>query len=342
LQVDEQEPVKTFTEEVRLPIFATNDYGFYDPAVDLKDVLVLEDRVQQEVKSIQHLPANVLLLLDVSNQITLAKSTTTTRQIAMKLILNLHGGDQVCVIQFADKVEILQDWTADREPIEKVLSTKMFAGKKSRLSDAIVASVAQLKNKPIGTRQVVMITDGVETPGSKIALEDAVRQLLAAQVTVHIISYTEMVRNAIAERNGSSPMRGGGSQRESIPGGDPTMPPGQTRSPSVRIATIDLDRAMRKWYKKYSDDTKRAEKVLTTIAEETGGRIYLPKSSEEMIKEGGEVAREIGAQYVITYKPKRPLAAARIGEYRKIEVAARRTGLHLRTRRGYVVTPGTM
>jgi hypothetical protein len=40
---------------------------------------------------------------------------------------------------------------------------------------------------------------------------------------------------------------------------------------------------------------------------------------------------------VVTYRPKRPLAEATPGEYRRIEVASRRVGLSLQARRGYVV-----
>ena len=36
-----QEPVKVFTEEVRLPVAATDTYGHYDPALEIDDVLVL-------------------------------------------------------------------------------------------------------------------------------------------------------------------------------------------------------------------------------------------------------------------------------------------------------------
>jgi hypothetical protein len=117
------------------------------------------------------------------------------------------------------------------------------------------------------------------------------------------------------------------------------MPPGQTRNPSVTLGTIDLDRKMRRWYKKYSDDTRQSEERLTRLAEETGGRILLATKTDDMIGQADEVARDIGAQYVITYAPKRPLASAPSGEYRRVEVASRRVGLRLRTRRGYVVTP---
>lgn len=49
-----------------------------------------------------------------------------------------------------------------------------------------------------------------------------------------------------------------------------------------------------------------------------------------------EAAREIDSRYVVTYKPRRPLAEAKAGEYRRLDVLARRQGLLVRSRRGYV------
>ncbi|HXM35283.1 MAG TPA: hypothetical protein VN920_08850, partial [Pyrinomonadaceae bacterium] len=85
---------------------------------------------------------------------------------------------------------------------------------------------------------------------------------------------------------------------------------------------------------------KKSQQKLSSLAQETGGIIFLPKTSEEMVGQATAVAREIGAEYVITYRPTRPLAAARPGEYRRIEVASRRVGLSLRARRGYVANTG--
>jgi hypothetical protein len=117
------------------------------------------------------------------------------------------------------------------------------------------------------------------------------------------------------------------------------MPPGQTRNPQVTLGTIDLDREMRRWYEKYADQARQSEQRLAKIAEETGGKIMLAVKADEMVKQADEVARDIGAQYVVTYTPKKALAAARSGEYRHLEVASRRVGLQLRSRRGYIVTP---
>ncbi|HYJ47554.1 MAG TPA: VWA domain-containing protein, partial [Pyrinomonadaceae bacterium] len=275
-QRDDQERVKVFTEEVRLPVVAFDDYGHFDPTLEMTDVLVLEDGVQQQIRSIRHIPASVLLVLDVDNQITLAKDTKVTREAAMRIISHLHQGDAAAVIQFGNGVRTLQNWTTETEGIPQILRTKISGGKRGRLSEAMVAAANMMKDRPAGSRHVVFITDGIETPGGKVAYTEAVKQLLASQATVHIISYTALVRDAIAGHYKKGPVSGGdGVQRNAKPDApDPTMSsPDINRTPSFRIATIDTDRAMRRWYKKYSDDTKNNEQRLKSLAEETGGQI---------------------------------------------------------------------
>ena len=336
---DDQEPIKVFTEEVRLPIVAFDDYGYFDPTLELDDVLVIEDGVQQQVRSIRHIPASVLFVLDVDNQITVGKRTETTRAVASRVLSRLRKGDEVAVLQFGTGVQILQNWTAETEPLAGILKTKLHGGKRGRLSEALIAAAAMLKDKPAGSRHVILITDGIETPGGRVAYADAVKQLIAAQATVHVISYTGLVRDAIAKRYQKSVFSGGdGRTGNQTPGAmDPTMPDGSmNRTPSFKIMTIDTDRAMRRWYKKYAEGTKANEKRLVSLAEETGGQLLLPETTDDFLKQADLVARDIGAQYVVTYTPKRPLSSAKAGEYRRIEVTPRRTGVRLRTRRGYI------
>jgi VWFA-related protein len=337
-QTDEQDPVKVFTEEVRLPLAAFDAYGHFDPTLEMEDILVLEDGEPQPIRSIRHIPASVLLVLDVDNQITLTKDIRTTREIALRLLSHLRRGDEVAVIQFGNGVNVLQNWTTSTEGIPQILKTRLFAGKRGRISEAVAASARMLQEKPAGSRHVVFVTDGIETPGSKITYSDAVKQLIAAQATVHVISYTALVREAIETRQKRGIVSGGGGKQKDMAIGapNPTMPDGINRSPSFTLATIDTDRAMRRWYKKYSEGTKANEERLTTLAEETGGQILLTTSADDLLKQADRVARDIGAQYVVTYRPKRPLSTAKAGEYRRIEVAPRRTGLTLRARRGYI------
>jgi VWFA-related protein len=331
-----QDSVKVFTEEVRLPILVTDEKGRFDPSLEAGDILVLEDDVPQEVRSVRHMPASVLLLLDTSGGINPAMKTTTTRAIALSLVSRLKQGDRVSVLQAGDRVESLQPWTTDVEAVAHAIRTRLSSGKRKHLSEALVRAAAELKEAPYGNRHLVLVTDGVEATAAS-AQAEAIRQLSGAQATAHVISYTAIGREAMklsssrAKFGNTRARTAGDVAREA----DPTIPsPG--RGP-VNV-TIDTDRAMRRQREEYIEATKRSEQRLTILAEETGGRISSPTTAEEIVRQGAEVAREIGAQYVVTYRPKRPLAEARPGEYRRVRVVLRRPGLSVRSRSGYIAT----
>ena len=335
-----EDSVKVFTEEVRLPVVAFDSYGHYDPTLELNDILVLEDGVAQQLRSVRHIPANVLFILDTGGEVSglggASKSTSLTRQVASRLVTQLQDGIAMAVMMSGNTTEMVQPWTTDKAAVLRTLKNKLISTKRSRISESIAKASVQLRERPEGSRHVVMITDGVDTPGSKVGREDAIQKLIAARATVHIISYTEFVQQKI-ENNSSSGTTG---QRppssDPITATDPTLPPGVTRSPSFGIG-IRFDPAMRRLRKAYEADVKKSEQALKNVAEETGGRIMLPVNSQEMLAQASEVARAIGAEYVVTYRPKKPLAEATPGEYRRIQVASRRTGLSLHARRGYVV-----
>jgi VWFA-related protein len=329
-----------FTEEVRLPVNATDTYGRYDPTLEVDDVLVLENGVPQQIKSVRHIPANVLLVLDTggdSNGLSgLSKKTSTTRAVALRVISRLREGDRIAVLQSSSQAELLQPWTNDLDKIVSALKWKLFATRRSRIFETMTKAAQLLSDQPEGSRHVVLITDGVESPGGKVAVDEAIKQIVSARATVHVISYTEFVRQANDKQPSNITFGMRPASADAIIANDPTLPPGATRSPSFGVG-IRFDPAMKRVRKAYEAETRKSEKWLTDLAAETGGRIFLPISTEEMIAKGEEVAREIGAEYVVTYRPTRPLASAKPGEYRKVEVASRRVGLYLRSRRGYVV-----
>ena len=335
-----EESVKVFTEEVRLPVVAFDSYGHYDPTLELDDILVLEDGVIQQLRSVRHIPANVLFILDTGGESSglggMSKSTSLTRQVASKLITKLADGDSIAVMQSGNTSEMLQPWTIDKTAVLRTLKNKLLSTKRSRISEAIANASVQLRERPEGSRHVVMITDGVDTPGAKVDRDDAIRKLIAARATVHIISYTEFVQQKNDKQSSSTSTGQRPPSSDPITATDPTLPPGTTRSPSFGIG-IRFDPAMRRMRKAYEAEVKKSEQALKNVAEETGGKIMLPLNSQEMLAEANEVAQAIGAEYVVTYRPKRPLADATPGEYRRIEVASRRVGLSLYARRGYVV-----
>lgn len=337
---EEQEPVRVFTEEVRLPIIALDQFGHYDPTLETDDVLVLEDGVAQQIRSIRHVPANVLLLLDTGGELSgmggSSKLTSLTRDVAITVMENVPKDTSLAVMHFNNTVELIQPWTTDKSVLLQVLKTKLSSGKRARFSDALASAANLMKDRPEGSRHLVVVTDGVDTAGTKTSRAEAMKQLAGARATVHIISYTEFVRQ---KKEGRTPGVSTGqvaTSRDPITATDPTLPPGTTRNPSFGVG-IRFDPAMKRQRKAYENDVKKSQQVLTSVAEEMGGRIFLPLNSEQMLAQAKEAAGEIGSEYVVTYRPKRPLASSRPGEYRKVEVAPRRQGLSLRSRRGYVV-----
>ena len=331
---------KIFTEEVRLPVVAYDAYGHYDPTLELDDVLVLEDGVAQQIRSVRHIPANVLFVLDTGGESSglggMSKKTSLTRDVAAQLIQRLESGASIAVMQSGNAAEMLQPWTTDKFAVLRTLKNKLISTKRSRISEAIANAGLQLKDRPEGSRHVVMITDGVDTPGSKVNRDEAIKNLIAARATVHIISYTEFVRQKDPDKPSSVVAGPRPPNADPIRATDPTQPPGTTRQPSYGIR-LTFDPAMKRLRKAYEAEVKKSQVALKNVADETGGRIMLPINTEEMLAQASEVARAIGAEYVVTYRPKRPLAEAKPGEYRRIEVASRRVGLSLQARRGYVV-----
>ena len=335
----EQEPVRVFTEEVRLPVVAVDQYGHYDPTVEPEDILVLEDGVAQEIRSIRRIPPNVVLVLDTGGELSglggQSKRTSLTRDTAINILQRLRPGTSVTVMQFNNRVETISGWTTDVRATQIALKKKVSSGKRSTFGDALAAAARELITRPEGSRHVVLITDGVES-GGKIGRSEAIKRLLAVRATVHVVSYTEFVR----QWKGNLPVNVRGGQRptssDPITSTDPTLPPGTTRNPTFGV-DLRFDPKMRRQRRAYEEEVKESQLILAQMTSETGGQLLLPKSTAEMIAQARSVAKEIGAEYVLTYRPKRPLAQAKAGEYRSVEVASRRVGLNVRSRRGYVV-----
>ena len=320
---EEQEPVKVFTQEVRLPVVAYDDHERFDPTLSTDDVLVLEDGVPQVVKSVRRVPASILLVLDMGSQVAGTRDSATVREASLRIIAAMREGDRLAIIQNAGRrVELLLDWTTDRAVAAHAVKTKFFSGNRSRLAECLDAAVAKLKEQPVGDTHAIIFTSGMESQSrdsirSDQLPKDALRKLTETQASIHVFGFSALVTDFVKNRNSPVAVGGTGS--------------------SVRV-TVDLDFEMRRWFKNYARATKQREEQLRALARETGGRVLLPSTSEEIVSLAEKVARDIGAQYVVTYSPKRPFDSAK-GERRKAEAFSRRIGLQLFSLREVVVSP---
>jgi VWFA-related protein len=336
---DEQGPIKIVIEEVQIPVAAYDQYGHLDPTLNLDDILVIENGVPQQVRSARRSPASVLLLLDTGGDINPAKTVRVTRAIARNLVSALSPNDQVSVIQFNHKVELLQDWTSNVDQVAQVLETKLLSGKRAHLSTAVSVAVDQFRTQPVGSRHLVLITDGVEAQSTKPYRAAAMTRLMASNAVVHVLSYTAVSWASTKEARRVITKREKSTTPDSVV---ETLPDDPGYSHLRRLhkpggINVDLDPERRRQIEAYEEAMRESELLLMSLSSETGGHMWLPESLQQMIDYGAEVARLIDAGYIVTYRPSRSLAASREGEVRRIEVVSRRVGLNIASRRSYVV-----
>ena len=334
-----QDTVKVVVEEIRIPVTAKDSTGRFDPTVEINDLLIKDNGVAQPLKSVYRTPASVMLLVDTGEELNRAKNTRLTREVGTALISSLQAGDQIAVMQINKRVELLWPWTTTQADAIKSLE-KLLPGKRTALLAGLIEAVEQFESIPPGNRHLVLISDGVDRPGTQTDLTEAFEHLIAANVTLHVISYASLgakvrppeptrprVKSAVAPELIEALPR---TQLQS----DPT-PDLKSHMKHKGGMLVDLDLLFRKGIK--GALMERSEQ-FALITEETGGNLWLPSSAEEMIREAREVARDIDSQYVVSYKPVPPPERTTATEYRPIEVISRRVGLTLRAPRGYVIT----
>ena len=336
-----QDTVKVAVEEVRIPITAKDSNGRFDPTVGLGDLLVRDNGIAQPLKSVYRMPASVLLLIDTGEELNRAKNVRLTREVAAALIADLKTDDQIAVMQVNNRVELLQGWTTNQADAIKSLN-QLLPAKRSALEAGLLAAIEQFRSIQYGNSHLVLISDGVDAKGEQSDLTDAYRSLLAANVTLHVISYASLGKKLAAPEPTRPRVKSAVAPEliEALPHtqhkGDPT-PDLKTQLKNKGGFVLDIDLLFgRKGIKPAL--AERSEE-FSALTEETGGNLWLPGTAEEMIREAREVALDVDAQYVMSYRPVPPLAASGPTEYRRIEVISRRVGLNVKSRRGYVVRP---
>jgi VWFA-related protein len=333
----EDDSERVFTEEIKLTVLAFDRDGQFYAGVGKDDLVITEDGVLHQPTSVRRIPANVLIVLDTGGEERQAKDITKTRNTAKALVGSLEAEDTVALLEYNDQARILAEWTNDKKQLLTTLDKKLNFGKRSRFVDALNLSVDFFKKSGSENRHLILITDGLDSMSDQRARDAAIRNILATDINVHVISYTKMEQAIVQQRAKS--VSGGGTQRKELPPGADIPVQGQTKT--YPIMTVNLDRAMMRKIKERGENLARSEQALTDLSESTNGEIFLPENKEEMIEKTGILAKNIDSQYVVTYTPKRPLSEAAGNETRTIQISSKRAGLEIQGRRKLAVNNKT-
>jgi len=88
--------------------------------------------------------------------------------------------------------------------------------------------------------------------------------------------------------------------------------------------------------KNSSRDTANGTKVLRRFAEETGGRIFTPRTTDELASTFKEIDEELRSQYALAYHPN---STRRDGAFHTIRVETSNKELRVKARNGYFDAP---
>ncbi len=322
------------TEEIKVNISAFDEQGRFYPGVENGDLVINEDNVLHQPTSIRRMPASVLILLDTGGEDRVAKDYKTTRSTAKMLIDSLAPDDSIALLEVNDAARILAEWTNDKKQLNAILDKELKFGKKSRFVEALQLAVDFFQRSGSENRHLVLITDGLDSSSTEAERDAAILRVLTTDINVHVFSYTRLELAVVKERK-SSVVRRGGSPRTELPPGAESPVKGTTKTyPTV---TINTDREMMKKIKQRGEQLEKSEKALSQLSENTNGIFFLPATVDEMTSKSAYLARNIDAQYVVTYTPKRPLAQAAKGEVRDISITSKRNGLEILGRRKLAV-----
>jgi Ca-activated chloride channel homolog len=167
-----------------------------DP-IRVEGLFLYENGVEQRIKNFALDPSPSRIVILVDNSQTLPASVELLKKAVMEFAYEIFEGDQLFVLAYDEKPEIIQEWTDDAKKMEASLETFRKKGNPN-LFDALDISMREvlLPLMP-GTRKtaVVLIGDGVDR-GSKATFEKVLAEYQSQDVTIYSLQMPDRTGGA--------------------------------------------------------------------------------------------------------------------------------------------------
>jgi Ca-activated chloride channel family protein len=288
-EIDPDDVISVNTTEILLPVTVRDRSGRLVTNLTRKDFRVFEDGLEQPLSdlSLRQVPVDVALIVDASSSV--ASNLDDFRNAAEGFAAHLALDDRVSLIQFDDRVVLLQDWTKSLVQLRRALK-RIVPGMFTRFHDAMLLASRDQAPRANARHAIIVLTDGIDS-GRGSSFDSALRAALQSQTTVYVISNTRIERARKEEQlsvltNGS----------------DSAVRFNHLRIDDIRMGLAALD---------------ASERHLEELTAATGGRLYKPSTFADLERTYSEVAEELRQQYTLYYSP---LNTKRDGQFRRVRV----------------------
>ncbi|HEX2640692.1 MAG TPA: VWA domain-containing protein [Pyrinomonadaceae bacterium] len=162
-----------------------------------ENIHLYENGFEQKINNLSYDPSPSRIVLLVDNSQTLAADVEKLKKAVMEFAYEIFDGDQLFVVAYDEKPEIIQEWTDDAKKMEASLATFRKKGNPF-LFDALSSTVGEVLLPLIpGTRKtaVVIVGDGLDR-GSKTKFENIMSELQEQNITVYALQLPDRTGGA--------------------------------------------------------------------------------------------------------------------------------------------------
>ncbi len=188
---DRPDTLTVTIREVRLPITVLDKKEQPVTGLTLSDFIVLEDKVQQQIRSFSDekvsQPVYVGVLMDTSSSTAgKLKFEQESAKDFMYAVVSTRK-DRVAFATFDDDIVLRQDFTTKLDDLDKAVDSIKKPGKQTALYDAIWQFCDEKMRGVPGRRVLVVITDGDDTY-SRATLREAIEIAQRTETIIFAVS----------------------------------------------------------------------------------------------------------------------------------------------------------
>lgn len=292
---------------VRLNVGVVDPSGDPIRSLTKNDFRLYEDGVEQKILTFEPTaaPFSLAMILDMSGSTLSFRQTIRTS--AMRFLDALAPDDRVAVIEFYDKINVLNDFTTDRRKLVHSIEVANGRGK-TQLYKSLEVALQKLSREGNRRKAIIVLTDGVDTEARNVD-RDILNNVAESKMAGYIDPGLHPALNQVLAKASA---QGVTIYPLALPTGDPR----KLIDPSpIQLAMFSA-----------------ARERLNILANRTGGTLNTINRLEEMGRLYAEVAGDIRSLYTIEYQPDND---KRDGKWREIKIELKRPQLIPRTRPGY-------
>ncbi len=184
------------TDGTILSVVASRTNDIKDP-IKIENLFLYENGIEQKIKNFSFDPSPAKIVMLVDNSQTVRADVELLKRATMEFAYEIFDGDQLFVVGYDEKPEIIQEWSDDAKKIETSLATFRKKGN-SYLFDSLSATVGEILLPLMpGTRKtaIVLISDGLDR-GSKLPFEKVLANLQNQNITVYALQIPDRTGGA--------------------------------------------------------------------------------------------------------------------------------------------------